>query len=74
MALKKRKPSLEYVALNLPEGTFSDDDFYEFCQINDELKIERLSTGEIVSRSLTGGNSGIRNAELTTEFGLWNRQ
>lgn len=70
----KKKPKLEYVALNIPDGTFTEDDFFEFCQLNDGLKIERLSTGEIVIMSLTGGNTGIRNTELTTEFGIWNRQ
>ncbi len=74
VAIKRKKPKLEYVALNMPDGTFSEDEFFEFCQINDGLKIERLSTGEIVIMSLTGGNSGIRNSELTTEFGIWNRQ
>ncbi len=70
----KKKPKLEYVALNIPDGTFTEDDFFEFSQLNDGLKIERLSTGEIIILSLTGGNTGIRNTELTTEFGIWNRQ
>ena len=37
-----RKQDVEYVALNMPNGGFTDDEFFEFCQLNDELKMERL--------------------------------
>ncbi len=68
-----RKQDLGFVAPNMPNGGFTDDEFFEFCQLNDELKMERLSTGEIIISSLEGGITSNRNAELTGEIGIWNR-
>jgi Uma2 family endonuclease len=73
IAAKKRQ-DVEYVAINMPNGGFTEDEFFEFCQLNDELKIERLSTGQIVLMSLTGSETGSKNAELTGDFIIWNRK
>jgi Uma2 family endonuclease len=70
----ERKQKVEYLTLKLPDGGFSDDQFYEFCQLNDNLKIERNSKGEIIILALTGGKTGNRNAELNAEFVIWNRR
>ncbi len=67
------KQSVESLFLTLPDGGFTDDQFFEFCQLNDNLKIERLSTGEIMIMALTGGETGINNSELNAEFVFWNR-
>ena len=71
---KERKQAVQYLTLTLPNGGFTDDQFYEFCQLNGNLKIERNSKGEIIIMALTGGKTGNRNAELTIEFGIWNRR
>lgn len=52
----------------------TDDEFYQFCQQNPELRIERTAKGELVVMPPTGGGSGKRNADLTTDVNLWNRQ
>ena len=69
-----KKQDVGFVALNMPNGGFTDDEFFEFCRLNDELKMERLSTGEIIIMSLTGGETSVRNSELNLEIGLWNRK
>mgnify|MGYP001244577748 CR=1 FL=1 len=71
---KEKEQKVEYLALTLPNGGFTDDQFYEFCQLNDNLKIERNSKGKIIIMALTGGKTGNRNAELNAEFVLWNRR
>ncbi|MBI5914891.1 MAG: Uma2 family endonuclease [Bacteroidetes bacterium] len=71
---EKRKQEVEYLTLVLPNGGFTDSQFFEFCQLNDNLRIERNSKGEIIIMPLTGGKTGQRNAELVIEFGIWNRQ
>lgn len=71
---KEKEQKVEYLALTLPNGGFTDDQFYEFCQLNDNLKIERNSKGKIIIRALTGGKTRNRNAEFTIDLGLWNRQ
>ncbi|MEO0456345.1 MAG: Uma2 family endonuclease [Cyanobacteria bacterium P01_A01_bin.114] len=61
--------------VNLPASTrLSDDQFYELCVANPDIKIERTSTEELVFMPPTGGETGKRNAELIIEFGIWNRQ
>ena len=71
---KEKEQKVEYLALTMPNGGFTDDQFYEFCQLNDNLKIERNSKGKIIIMALTGGKTGNRNAELNAEFVLWNRR
>lgn len=70
---EKKAQKVEFLQLSLPSGGFSDDDFFEFCQLNDNLRIERLATGEIIIMGLTGGETGINNSELNAEFVIWNR-
>jgi Uma2 family endonuclease len=63
------------LVINLrPTIELSDDEFYEFCQHNSELRIERTATGALIVMPPTGGESGHRNADLTTDVNLWNRQ
>jgi len=63
------------LVINLrPIINLTDDEFYEFCQHNSDLRIERTATGALVVMPPTGGESGHRNADLTTDVNLWNRQ
>jgi len=57
-----------------PVIDMTDDQFFEFCQLNRDLRIERAATGELMIMPPTGGESGKRNADLTIDLGLWNRQ
>jgi len=54
--------------------TMSDEEFFYFCQENPETKFERDAQGNIKFMAQTGGQSGIRNSELTTDLTIWNRQ
>jgi Uma2 family endonuclease len=49
----------------------SDDDFFEFCQVNRDLRIERTAEGEIIVMPPTGGETGAQNAEITMQLGSW---
>ncbi len=55
-------------------GKLSDQQFYQLCRRNPELKLEQNANGELIIMSPTGGETGNCNAELLIEFGLWNRQ
>lgn len=61
-----------FVALAFPGKGMSDEQFFEFCQLNRDLKIERNSTGEIIIMSPTGGQTGIWNARLNGKLFVWN--
>ncbi len=54
-------------------GGFTDDEFYQFCLDNPDLKFERDAQKSIVIISNTGGKAGNYNAEILAEVGLWNR-
>jgi Uma2 family endonuclease len=52
----------------------TDEQFYQLCQVNPEIKFERNAQGEIIIMSPTGGETGNRNFEIAAEFAFWNRQ
>ncbi|MGG7661101.1 Uma2 family endonuclease [Dyadobacter sp. BHUBP1] len=52
----------------------SDDEFFEFCQINDTLEFERDSHGNIIVVSPTGSIGGGFNADVITALNVWNKQ
>ncbi len=49
----------------------SDHEFFEFCQLNRDLRIERTSEGELVIMPPTGGTTGRINHSLAMLFGVW---
>ncbi len=52
----------------------SDDEYFELCQINELLVIERNKSGDFEIRSLGCGLHGIRSAILTGEIGKWAKE
>lgn len=57
-----------------PIINMDDDQFFEFCQINRALRIERAATGKVIIMSPAGGETGSRNLTLSMLLGLWTRQ
>jgi len=49
----------------------NDDEFFDFCQINRDLRIERDEQGEIIIMAPTGWETGSRNAEITMQLQQW---
>ncbi|HEY9834967.1 MAG TPA: Uma2 family endonuclease [Stenomitos sp.] len=54
-----------------PIINLTDDQFFEFCQINHDLRIERNATGELLIMPPTGSETGNRNAKLIVQLGIW---
>lgn len=52
----------------------TDDQFYQLCWSNPDVKFERNAKGEIIIMSPTGGETGNRNSEINADFVIWNRQ
>lgn len=48
-----------------------DDELFELCQINRDLRIERAADGEILIMPPTGGEAGRRNAAVTAQLDRW---
>ncbi len=57
-----------------PKLQMTDDEFFEFCQINSELRIERNKSGELLIMSPTGGTTGNRSGSVFGELYIWSRQ
>lgn len=56
------------------DDRLTDDEFYAFCQANPSLRIEREADGQIIFEMPTNTKTGLRNADLIIEVGLWNRK
>lgn len=54
-----------------PVIEMTDDQFCKFCQINDDLRIERTAAGAIVILPPTGSETGGRNFSLTGQLAVW---
>ncbi|WP_232231762.1 Uma2 family endonuclease [Coleofasciculus chthonoplastes] len=54
-----------------PIINLTDEQFFEFCQINRDLRIERMATGELLIMPPTGSNTGNRNAKLNQQLANW---
>lgn len=48
-----------------------DHDFFQFCQLNPELRIERNSEGDLIIMPPSGGKTGSINFKLNVIFGNW---
>ena len=51
---------------------FSDARFYELCQANRDLRLERNPQGDLIIMPPAGGESGLSNSEVTRQLGNWN--
>ncbi|MBW4553162.1 MAG: Uma2 family endonuclease [Aphanocapsa sp. GSE-SYN-MK-11-07L] len=54
--------------------TLTEEQFDRLCAANPDIKLERTPSGELVIMSPTGGETGKDNAELISDFVVWNRQ
>ncbi|HBQ98824.1 MULTISPECIES: Uma2 family endonuclease [unclassified Roseofilum] len=61
--------------LNNPESaSITEEQFYQLCAANRDLKLERTARGDLVIMPPTGGETGRRNSDINVELNLWNRQ
>lgn len=54
-----------------PAIQLTDEQFFEFCQINQELRLERTAEGDVLIMPPAGGETGKRNADLVIAVGTW---
>lgn len=55
-------------------SSMTDEQFFEFCQINRDLRIERNKFGEISIMPPTGSETGNRNFNIALQLGNWSEQ
>jgi len=49
----------------------TDDQLYEVCQLNRDLRIERTAQGDLLIMPPTGGETGDRDSELNMQVRIW---
>jgi Uma2 family endonuclease len=53
---------------------FTDEEFFQFCQDNPDLRVERTAEGEIIFMSPAGFLSSAHSGEVHFQLTLWNKQ
>ena len=57
-----------------PAIALTEDQFYEFCQLNGDFRIERTAVGELVIMPPTGSETDERNFNLVGQLWVWTKQ
>ncbi len=57
-----------------PVIQFTEEQFANFCELNQDLRIERTATGELELMSPTKGYTSNQNAKITTQLEIWTQR
>ena len=52
----------------------SQEEFYDFCVANPDLRAELTAEGVLVIMPPTGGETSLRNHDLACQLGIWTRR
>jgi Uma2 family endonuclease len=55
----------------LPAVSMTQDQFFDFCQQNRKMRIERTKEGELVIMAPSGGEAGKHNSEVGGQLYVW---
>lgn len=53
---------------------FTEEDFFDFCRLNRDLRIERAANGTIHIMPPTGFDTGKFNSDVNADLNYWNRK
>ena len=56
------------------ERPMDEEEYFEFCARNPELRIERNARGEIIIMPSAGAETGFRNSDLTAQLAMWSKR
>ena len=59
--------------LQMP-SSMTDDQFFQFCQLNRDLRIERNQFGEISIMSPAGSETGNREGNIFGQLWVWSEK
>ena len=72
MALATRVEPANAVVLQIrPAITFTEDEFFAFCQLNSDWRIERTAEGAWEIMAPAGGNTSRRNLLISAQVADW---
>ncbi|MEM9946407.1 MAG: Uma2 family endonuclease [Cyanobacteria bacterium P01_D01_bin.36] len=62
------------IELDIKTVALSDEQFYQFCISNPDVRAELTAEGSLILMPPVGGYSGNQEFELGLDLGLWNRK
>jgi Uma2 family endonuclease len=63
------------ITVNFPSLVqMTNEQFYEFCQANGDLRIERTANGEVIIMPPAFSDTGNRNFNIAAQLGYWTEQ
>lgn len=57
-----------------PVIRLNDEQYYQLCRLNRDIRLERTTRGELIVMPPTGGETGDRNSEINFQLRAWNKQ
>ena len=60
--------------LDLDNINLTDEQFFQLCQNNPDMRFERTASGELIIMSPTGSITGSKNSDLNYQVTAWNRK
>jgi Uma2 family endonuclease len=55
----------------LPPEPVTEEDFFAFCQLNPDWRLERTAEGEVIFMPPAGGETGRQNSQFNRLLGNW---
>ena len=65
---------LDRIILKGEQVQMTDEEFFNFCQANADINIERNVQREIIIMSPTGSRTGAVSLKIATQLEIWNEQ
>ncbi len=65
---------VDSIQVNCDSLKLTDEQFFQLCQDNRDLRFERNSNGDIVIMPPTGGETSNKNSDITYQLYAWNRK
>jgi Uma2 family endonuclease len=57
-----------------PVVPMTQDQFFDFCQLNEDKRFERTAEGELIIMAPSGGESGFQDLSVSAQLYNWTRQ
>lgn len=65
---------MDILTLDLQSIKLTDEQFYQLCINNRDLRLEMNANGDLLIMPPTGGETGNRNIEIAYQLQAWSRQ
>jgi Uma2 family endonuclease len=66
--------AMDSLTLDVKSTKLTDEQFFELCSANRDMRFERSADGELIIMAPTGWGTGNKNAEISGQLWAWNRQ